>query len=114
MAVEMPEPVAAAEGAEPVIFPWTQATEAVAALNAAATTLSGQCEARADEHPTLAEWRGGYRDEFDVTYQGVMTEAAGLQETLLTRAGAIADAAVAANELQAARNTKAAAVQPLG
>jgi hypothetical protein len=43
-----------------------------------------------------------------------MTEATGVQETLLIRAGAIADAAVAANELQTARNTKAAAVQPLG
>lgn len=108
----MPEPVEAAVGAEQVDFPWFRATEAVGALNAAASTLTGQVEARERLHDVLTEWTGGYRDEFDLAYDDVMTEGTSLQEALLLRAGAIADAAIAANELQTAYNNRPVATHP--
>lgn len=105
MAVEMPERVAAALGADEVTFPWFRAGEAVAALNVAASALAAQGEGRGQMALTLADWQGGYRAQFDLAYHDVISKVAGLQELLLLRAGGIADAALDANALQLARNS---------
>jgi hypothetical protein len=105
---DMPAPVVAEPGADIVPFPWAEATSAMAALHAAAATLRGQLDARSLLLPTIVDWEGSYRDDFDTAHTRLTTTAAGLAETLASRAGSIVSAAESAAAQQAANNTAAA------
>ncbi|MGH9228603.1 MAG: hypothetical protein ACRD07_07680 [Acidimicrobiales bacterium] len=110
MAAEMPAKVEAVAGATVAQFPWAAAASAVAALNAAATTLGTQLESRATMLLTLTDWVGAYRDEFDGTYGRLTGTASGLKETLATLASSIVSGAEDANQAQ--RGYNQAALEP--
>lgn len=107
MAAELPVQVQAVAGATEVDFPWADAATAVTALNDAVSTLGSQLEARATLAPSIVDWVGTYRDEFDQADSRLTTTATGLSETLATRASAIVGGAERANEEQRLRNTNA-------
>jgi uncharacterized protein YukE len=116
----MPDPVEPAPGAEVVEFPWSEASSAVAELDSAATELDNQGLSRASLYPSLDEWEGQYRDDFDETYDSLMSTASGIVETLNSVAAAIVtgaeDAAAdqfTANNLAAERAEEAAALQAM-
>ncbi|MGH9210055.1 MAG: hypothetical protein ACRD2C_05165 [Acidimicrobiales bacterium] len=104
MAAEMPARVDPAENAAEVDFPWGAATTAVAALNAAGSTLASQLGARPPMVDTLVDWEGTYRQDFDVANHRITTTASGLREELARKASAIASAAEDANEEQRQNN----------
>jgi hypothetical protein len=107
MAAEMPAQVTAVEGAVVVDFPWAAAGTAVSALNAAVAVLGPQLETRGGMVPTLVDWRGAYRDEFDTTLGRITTTASGLKETMARLASSIVSGAEAANTEQRTNNTRA-------
>ena len=86
MAAEMPARVEAVAGATVADFPWADAAAAVTALNAAASTLGTQLDARSTMLPTIVDWEGAYRHEFDGAYARITGTASGLKETLATQA----------------------------
>lgn len=90
---ELPAQVAPAAGAEVVEFPWSRASSALAQLDLAATELGNQLTARGGMTPSLVDWEGGYRDDFDETYEAIMDTASGLVETLNSVASAIVSGA---------------------
>lgn len=100
MAAEMPARVEAVAGATVADFPWAAAAAAVTALNAAASTLGTQLESRSTMLPTIVDWMGTYRDEFDRAYGRITGTAAGLKETLTTLASSIVSGAEGANQAQ--------------
>jgi uncharacterized protein YukE len=110
MAAEMPAKVEAVAGAAVADFPWAAAVSAVSALNAAATILGTQLDSRATMLPTLSNWVGAYRDEFDSAYGRITSTASGLKETLATLASSIVSGAEAANLAQ--RSYNQAALEP--
>lgn len=114
MTAEIPEQVAPAPGAASVCFPWTHASNVVAALNAVQTTLTSQLEARPLMTATLTDWTGAYRDDFDLVLGRLTTTASGLVETVALRAGAVVTAAEDANDDQLVANRHAvlASVSP--
>lgn len=107
MAAEMPAKVDAVAGATVVDFPWSAATAAVTALNQAASTLGSQLEARATMLPTIVDWVGSFRDEFDGAYSRITGTGSGLRETLQTLASSIVSGAEDANQQQRTYNTAA-------
>ncbi|HYZ99420.1 MAG TPA: hypothetical protein VE575_11755 [Acidimicrobiales bacterium] len=107
MAAEMPARVAAVDGAVVVDFPWTAAASAVAALNAASSTLGSQLDARAGMLGTLEDWEGTYRREFNGTHGRLTSTASGLKESLATLASSIVTGAENANQQQRVNNTLA-------
>lgn len=111
MAAEMPVRVESADGAEVVDFPWTAATDAVAALNAAASTLDTQLDTRVGMVPSLADWTGTYRTEFDDAEARITGVAADVKETLTRVAHWIVGGAEAANHQQTTNNADADADQ---
>ncbi|MGH9110881.1 MAG: hypothetical protein ACRDZN_01040 [Acidimicrobiales bacterium] len=110
MAAEMPTKVEAVTGAIVVDFPWTAASAAVTALQQASSTLGTQLESRATMLPTIVDWAGTYRDEFDRAYHRLTTTAASLKETLTSLGSSIVSGAEDANQRQRAYNT--AALEP--
>ena len=110
MAAEMPARVEAVAGATVVDFPWAAAAAAVTALNAAASTLGAQLDARSTMLPTIVDWHGAYRDEFDRAYGRITGTASGLKETLTTLASSIVSGAENANHAQ--RRYNQAALEP--
>ena len=88
-------------------FPWGPATTAVAALNAAGSTLQSQLGARPPMVETLADWKGAYRQDFDVANHRITTTASGLREELARKASAIVSAAEDANDQQRQNNEEA-------
>lgn len=112
MAAEMPAKVEPVDGADEVDFPWTQATTAVTALNQAASTLGTQLETRTEMTPTLVDWTGTFRDQFDAAATRITTTASGLKETLTRVAFWIVGGAEAANQQQRTNND-AVADQPV-
>ena len=115
MTAEMPEQVAPAPGAASVCFPWTHATNVVAALNAVQATLTTQLDARPLMTATLTDWTGAYRDDFDLVLGRLMTTASHLVEAVVLRAGSVVTAAEDANDDQLAANRRAvlASVSPV-
>jgi hypothetical protein len=107
MGAEMPAQVQPVAGATRVDFPWAEATTAVAALNEAVSTLGSQLEARATLAPSIVDWLGTYRDEFDRADGRLTTTATGLRETLAATASWIVGGAESANAEQRRRNTLA-------
>jgi hypothetical protein len=105
--MDMPAPVEPAPGAEVVEFPWDAAASAVGALHEAAATLRGQLDSRAALLPTIVDWEGSYRDDFDAAYTRLTATASGLAETLASRAGSVISAAETAAAQQMANNTAA-------
>jgi uncharacterized protein YukE len=110
MAAEMPTKVEAVAGATVADFPWSAAAAAVTALNAASSTLGTQLESRATMLPTLVDWVGTYRDEFDSANGRITGTASGLKETLATLASSIVSGAEDANQAQ--RTYNQAALEP--
>jgi uncharacterized protein YukE len=110
MAAEMPAKVEAVAGATVADFPWAAAAAAVTALNAAASTLGTQLETRASMLPTLVDWEGTYRDEFDGANARITSTASGLKETLASVASSIVSGAELANQAQQGYNQ--AALEP--
>ena len=110
MAAEMPARVDAVAGATVVDFPWADAAAAVTALNTAASTLGTQLDSRSTMLPTIVDWVGAYRDEFDRAYVGITGTASGLKEALATLASSIVSGAEAANQAQ--RSYNQAALEP--
>jgi uncharacterized protein YukE len=86
---ELPDPVAPTSGAEVVDFPWAAVSGAIAELDAAATELANQLSSRSLLHATLVDWEGRYREDFDETYESLVTRAEGIVETLGSVAGAV-------------------------
>jgi hypothetical protein len=116
MAADMPARVEPVDGAESVDFPWDAAGEAVAALERVASTLGEQLATRSEMDPTLSDWTGAYRTEFDRKY-GPMTDAAtALPEQARRYAAAIVSGAEAANQEQRVKNAMAenTLLPPLG
>jgi hypothetical protein len=107
MTAEMPRQVAPAPGAAWVCFPWTHASNVVAALNAVQSTLTTQLEARPLMTATLTDWTGAYRDGFDVVLDRLTTTASDLVEAVALRAGAVVTAAEDANDDQFVANRHA-------
>lgn len=105
---DMPAPVAPAPGANVVSFPWEAAATAVAVLQDAAATLRAQLDARSLLLPSIVDWEGRFRDDFDATYERLTTTATGLAETLTSRASSIISAAESATAQQTANNAAAA------
>jgi uncharacterized protein YukE len=110
MAAEMPARVEAVAGATVAEFPWAGAAAAVTALNTAASTLGTQLDARSTMLPTIVDWEGAYRDEFDGGYARITGTASGLKETLTTLASSIVSGAERANQAQ--RSYNHAALEP--
>jgi uncharacterized protein YukE len=110
MAAEMPARVEAVAGAAVADFPWADAAAAVTALNTAASTLGSQLDSRSTMLPTIVDWAGTYRNEFDRAYGRITGTAAGLKETLATLASAIVSGAEGANHAQ--RRYNQAALEP--
>ena len=110
MAAEMPAKVEAVAGATVVDFPWAAAAAAVTALNTASSTLGTQLDSRATMLPTIADWEGTYRAEFDSAYGRITATASGLRETLTTLASSIVSGADDANQAQHRYNQ--AALEP--
>lgn len=106
MAAEMPVKVEPVDGAEVVDFPWGDARAAVGALNSAATTLGTQLETRASMGPTIADWTGTFRTEFDTALTRITGVASGLKETLTRMGYWIVSGAEAANQEQRTNNGK--------
>jgi uncharacterized protein YukE len=104
---ELPEPVTAVPGATVVDFPWSQASSALAALDQAANALNGQLGERADMQARLADWRGRYRDEFDETYDQLVSRASGIADSLIGLASSIVTGAEDAVSAQLAENGRA-------
>jgi hypothetical protein len=116
MASELPARVEAIEGARVVEFPWAAAGTALAALDAAASTLESQLGARPGMVDTLVDWVGSYRDEFDGAHQRITSTASGLKGTLATLASSIVTGAESANQEQRQTNWRVehpGAVQPV-
>jgi hypothetical protein len=113
MAAEMPAKVEPVGGADVVDFPWTAARTAVSALNAAASTLDSQLDARVTMAPTIGDWTGTYRTEFDAANTRITTAAVGLKETVTRMASWIVAGAEAANDQQAANNAAVPDDQPV-
>jgi uncharacterized protein YukE len=107
MAAEMPARVEAVENAVVVNYPWDAATRAVAALNAAASTLDSQLGTRAGMVGTLSDWVGTFRTDFDEGYQRISSTGSGLKDRLTTLASQIVSGAEDANEEQRQNNTRA-------
>lgn len=107
MAAEMPARVEAVEGAVVVDFPWSAATSAVAALNAASSKLGDQFDARSGMLDTLDDWEGTYREEFDSTYGRLWQVGTGLKGTLTSLASSIVTGAEDANQEQRDNNARA-------
>jgi hypothetical protein len=107
MAAEMPVRVQPVAGAVVVDFPWSEASTAVTALNDAVTALGTQLEARATLAPTIVDWAGTYRNEFNGADNRLTTTATGLRETLAAVASWIVGGAESANQAQRDRNTEA-------
>jgi uncharacterized protein YukE len=110
MAAEMPARVEAVPGATVVDFPWADAAAAVTALTTAASTLGTQLDSRATMLPTIVDWKGTYRDEFDRAYGRITATATGLKEALATLASSIVSGAEGANQAQ--RSYNQAALEP--
>ncbi|MGH9288222.1 MAG: hypothetical protein ACRD0V_08040 [Acidimicrobiales bacterium] len=110
MAAEMPAKVEAVAGATVVDFPWVDAAAAVTVLNTAASTLGTQLDSRTTMLPTIVDWEGAYRDEFDRAYGRITGTASGLKETLATLASSIVSGAEVANQAQ--RRYNQAAMEP--
>jgi uncharacterized protein YukE len=110
MAAEMPARVEAVAGATVAEFPWASAAAAVAALNTAASTLGTQLDTRSTMLPTIVDWEGAYRREFDGAYARITGTASGLKETLATLASSIVSGAEDANQAQ--RTYNQAALEP--
>jgi len=110
MAAEMPARVEAVAGATVAEFPWAGAAAAVAALNTAASTLGTQLDARSTMLPTIVDWEGAYRHEFDGACARITGTASGLKETLATLASSIVSGAEGANQAQRSHNQ--AALEP--
>jgi uncharacterized protein YukE len=110
MAAEMPAKVEAVAGATVAEFPWAEAAAAVTALNTAASTLGTQLDSRSTMLPTIVDWQGAYRDEFDRAYARITATASGLRQTLATLASSIVSGAEGANEAQ--RRYNQAALEP--
>ena len=110
MAAEMPAKVEAVARATVADFPWAAAAAAVTALNAASSTLGTQLETRATMLPTLVDWVGTYRDEFDGANGRITGTASGVKETLATLASSIVSGAEDANQAQ--RTYNQAALEP--
>ena len=113
MAAEMPAKVEPVAGAEVVDFPWGAARTAVSALNAAASTLDSQLEARVAMHPTIADWTGAYRTSFDAAHSRITESASGLKETVTRMAFWIVGGAEAANHQQTTHNAAVPETQPV-
>lgn len=116
MALELPARVEAVEGALVVEFPWAAAATAVAALDAASSTLESQLGARPGMIGTLDDWVGTYRDEFDEAHQRITSTASGLKGTLATLASSIVTGAENANQEQRQNNLRVerpGALQPV-
>ena len=107
MAAEMPARVQPVSGATVVDFPWADATAAVTALNEAASTLGSQLEARATMKPSIVDWVGTYRDEFDRADGRLTSTATGLRESLAATASWIVGGAESANQQQRIYNHEA-------
>jgi uncharacterized protein YukE len=107
MAAEMPARVQPVEGAVDVNYPWDAATRAVAALNAASSTLDGQLGSRAGMVGTLSDWVGTFRTDFDEGYQRISSTGSGLKDRLTTLASQIVSGAEDANEAQRQYNSQA-------
>jgi hypothetical protein len=107
MAAEMPVRVEPAPGAAVVDFPWSAATTAVAALNRAACTLHSQLGRRADLGPTIDDWVGAYRVEFDAADRRRTTTANDVREALVSLASSIVGGAESANQQQRTNNSQA-------
>jgi uncharacterized protein YukE len=110
MAAEIPARVEAVAGATVAEFPWADAAAAVAALNAAASILGTQLDTRSTMLPTIVDWEGAYRREFDGAYARITGTASGLKETLATLASSIVSGAEDANQAQ--RTYNQAALEP--
>jgi hypothetical protein len=110
MAAEMPAKVEAVAGATVADFPWADAAAAVTALNTAASTLGTQLDSRSTMLPTIVDWVGTYRDEFDRACGRITGTASGLKETLATLASSIVSGAEGANQVQ--RTYNQAALEP--
>ena len=108
MAAEMPARVEAVENAVVVDFPWAAATSAVAALNAAVAALAPQMDTRAAMAPTLSDWRGAFRDEFDAAFGRITGTAHELKEAMARVASSIVSGAESANQEQRTNNARAA------
>ena len=107
MAAEMPARVQPVENAVVVNYPWDAATRAVAALNAASSTLDGQLGTRAGMVGTLSDWVGTFRTDFDEAYQRISSTGVGLKDRLATLASQIVSGAEDANEEQRQNNYRA-------
>lgn len=107
MAAELPAKVEPVENAVVVDFPWAEARTAVAALNAASSTLGTQLESRPGMVATLSDWEGAFRTDFDETHQRITSTASGLKERLTTLAQSIVGGAEDANAEQRTKNTEA-------
>jgi uncharacterized protein YukE len=114
MAAEMPARVQPVENAVVVNYPWDAATSAVAALNAAASTLDSQLGTRAGMVGTLTDWIGTFRTDFDEAYQRISSTGTGLKDRLNTLASQIVSGAEDANEEQRQNNTRAEQAVPAG
>jgi uncharacterized protein YukE len=110
MAAEMPAKVEAVAGATVADFPWADAAAAVTALSTAARNLGTQLDSRSTMLPTIVDWVGTYRDEFDRAYGRITGTASGLKETLVTLASSIVSGAEGANQAQ--RTYNQAALEP--
>jgi uncharacterized protein YukE len=110
MAAEMPAKVEAVAGATVADFPWADAAAAVTALDTAARSLGTQLDSRSTMLPTIVDWVGTYRDEFDRAYGRITGTASGLKETLATLASSIVSGAEGANHAQ--RTYNQAALEP--
>lgn len=102
---EMPTRVEPAPGADEVQFPWEAASTAVAALNAAVSTLGSQLDARPEMIDTIVDWEGRYRDQFD-NKDARIREQDGppLREELARLASSIVSEAESANQEQRNNN----------
>jgi hypothetical protein len=105
MAAEMPAPVEPVDGATPVEFPWEAATDAVDALNAAASELGHQLGARPRMWETLNDWSGTYRGDFERADGRLIRTATGLRAELVQLASSIVSQAEEANQFQRTNNT---------
>jgi hypothetical protein len=112
--LELPARVRATDGAEVIDFPWASAASAMAAVQHAAGGLSASLEARAMMHPAIVDWRGAYRDEFDLAHRRLVAAAGDLVERAAGRAQSVVAAAEAANDRQRWRNERAAADERAG
>lgn len=122
MSAELPARVQPDPDAQVADFPWGPAGTAISAINDAVSTLTTQLEQRATLLPTIVDWSGSFRDEFDTAYAQVTGTGSGVKETLQTLASSIVSGAEEANSAQSIYNNEAirrreaeqAAQQPTG